>query len=78
MFSYISRTLAEGGNIDRAIEVATLIPNEDIRGGRLSDISSTLAQGGNIDRAIEVATSISDEAIKEQALSHISQSFVVN
>jgi len=54
--------------IDRAIAVATSIPNENERGYALRDISRALTQAGNIDRAIAVATSIPNENERGYAL----------
>ncbi len=71
----ISTVLAQG-NIDRAIEVATSIPQKDIRGDGLSYISRALAQEGNIDRAIEVATLIPQKDIRGDGLSDISRVLV--
>ncbi|HSX38948.1 MAG TPA: hypothetical protein VLE95_09055 [Chlamydiales bacterium] len=53
----ISKAIAQAGDIDRAIEVATSILNGQSNFA-LMDISTVLAQAGNIDRAIAVATSI--------------------
>ncbi|HSX38949.1 MAG TPA: hypothetical protein VLE95_09060 [Chlamydiales bacterium] len=53
----ISKAIAQAGDIDRAIDVATSLPNEQSEFA-LRDISIVLAQEGNIDRAIAIARSI--------------------
>ena len=76
-FSNISISLAKNGYIDKAIEVAGWILNQDIKLRAFQGISNSLALVGNIDRALEIATTmISDQEIKSEALKDISRAIV--
>jgi hypothetical protein len=69
----ISIALANAGNIDRALEVTSLIPNEYHKSIALSTISKTLLEAKNFDRVLEVTSLIPDENLKSHALSTIHQ-----
>lgn len=69
----ISRALADAGSINRALAVATSIPDENTKWSAFSGIVSALTQAGDIDRALALANSILYEFQRCFALRSISR-----